>query len=124
VKWQLETESNLNIGIEMEFIRSTRGIFAKILDFPCYFIIDFILKMWWTRSILRGPRATLVHGGPRTGPRQRLDGVVPCGHSGPWRLATTEGKGRADLRVSHQRPTWVEEAWVWPVGKEEWQWQR
>jgi hypothetical protein len=58
------------------------GFFANlsgIIDFG----IIFVRKKPWTRSMGRGPRLASVHGGPQTGPRRRLTGAQPNGHSEP-----------------------------------------
>jgi hypothetical protein len=53
----------------------------------------------WTKSLVRGPWATLVQGGPQIGPWQRLTEARPSGRSGPWwlaaRVATRRGRGCA-----------------------------
>jgi hypothetical protein len=46
----------------------------------------FQWKIRWTRSTIRGPWATLMHGGPWIGPQWWLTGARPSTRSGPWRL--------------------------------------
>jgi hypothetical protein len=56
----------------------------------------FLIEKAWTRSMVRGPRAALVHGGPWTGPWRRLTEAQLSGRSGPWwlaaRVATRRGQ--------------------------------
>jgi hypothetical protein len=49
-------------------LEKPRCFFAKLLGIIDFRII-FVRKKPWTRSTGRGPRPTMVHGGPRTGPR-------------------------------------------------------
>jgi hypothetical protein len=50
----------------------------------------------------RGPRATPVHGGPRSPSRERITRERPERHSQAWNLAAVEGKWRGDGGESHR----------------------
>jgi hypothetical protein len=61
-----------------------------------------------------GPRATLVHGGPRTPPRRRLIGERPKRRPRAWNHAVVEEKGGGDSGEPHRLQEGAMEGRTWP----------
>jgi hypothetical protein len=74
-------------------LEKPRGFFAKLLVI-IYSRIIFVRKKSWTRATGRGPRPTLVHGGPAMDGGTELTGAWPL--AAPVRKGASQGVGEGE----------------------------
>jgi hypothetical protein len=111
----LKTRGLLGICVDYGLIsQKGKGLTAKSVRIFQRGIF-FNGKIQWTRSTIRGPWASPVHGGPWTWPRRWLTGAQPSSRSGPQRLTS----GGATERGVHEESIWgltEAQAAVWRPG--------
>jgi hypothetical protein len=82
-------------------LRKPRGLNENCRKFEFPRII-FLRETPGPSTRVRGPRAALVHGGPRSLSRRRLTGERPEWRPRARNLTAVEGKGREDGGEPHQ----------------------
>jgi hypothetical protein len=82
-------------------LEKPRGLNAKCLKLDFLGIV-FLKETRGPSPQVRGPRAALVHGGPRSPSRRRLAEERPEWRPHAWNLTAVEGKGRGDGGEPHR----------------------
>jgi hypothetical protein len=99
--------------------QEVQGPFCKVAEIKEFLDLIFNGKFCGPSPQCGGPRAALVHGGPRKLPQRRLTGERPerCPHA--WNLAVVEENRGGDGGEPHRLQEGVAEGWTRPDDGEE-----